>query len=451
MLQFCPLSWQSGDIDDDDGSTHCYIMIFGRTIDGRSVCVRLLWHPRFFLQSPVLASARSTLLDQFPRRNKQLSVTVHRTPIYGFCDGRVDTFIQLTFDSEKACRSARYLCERTLHKPTWEASVDSVAQFMHEADIRPMSWLEVSGGQQLGVNSRTTSCLVEVVVDSPRCIQQARQPPDAPVPWVLASWDLETYSPDGKFPKANKKEYPIIQIGVTFAKGSLKDCERFVITSTDCDAVEGVNIVVCDGEIAAIKAFMQLLHDKDADILIAWNGSGFDNRYLYGRSVFHDMDDKISMGKVKRERLSLDLREADTGDQPVFFRAAGVLQYDPMLHLRKENRFDSYKLDVVASAVTGHHKVDLPYSQLFELHRQGTSAGQATIAQYCSVDCELPLQIMAKLSLLPNIFALANATRTPANAIVTRGQVIQLCTFSPHPQPILCLCVVHPWLQTYVF
>ena len=419
MRLLAPLCWRS----QDDSGAHI-ISVFGRLEDGRSATARFEWKPRFYVQAVgALSSAtqQQALMDKFPNRDFTLSRPIRRTSIYGFCNGRVDTFLVLAFRTEAESRRARGAVEALTHT-TFESAVKPLAQFLHDADIRPNEWITLSGEQQLSAASRVSYCDCEFLVRSHTNVRQASEPPTSAVPWVLASWDLETYSPDGRFPDPDNIDCPIIQIGVTFERYQRPGQRKVVVTTTPCDPVEGVEIVSADGEAAALQAFATLLQQEQVDILVSWNGFGFDNRYLFLRAVQHDIDADLFLSKLKSCPLTsrsfkLKQRELFLLDLP------GILEYDAMHHLRNDNRFDSYKLDSVASAVTGQHKVDLPYDEMFQLHRDGLPSGQARIASYCSTDCDLPLLIMSKMALLPNILAMSNVCRTPPDLILTKGQV----------------------------
>lgn len=418
MLSFAALSWHSEDRTEED-VTRCWIFIFGRTLSGQSVCVRVPFSPWFFLEASPSFSSRAQLEKEFPRRNKLMTRVEERIPLYGFRNNQTELFLRLAFDSEGAWRGGKWKASVKMHLTVWEGAVTPIAQFMHQAGIKPASWLSIKNGQSVGNQSKQSICDLELTVGSISQIKQDPEPTTAPVPWVLASWDLETYSPDGQFPRANDRLCPIFQIGLTVSHFQADYKVRYVITSTPCSAVDGVIIYACDGEEEAIRKFVSLVNEHEADVLIAWNGSGFDNHYLYDRAIMHDLDFDLCLSKLKDCPFSLQ----PSDDPPYYFNIPGVLQYDPMLHLRQQNRFQSYKLNDVAELVCGDRKVDLPYAEIFRLHREGNADDQATIANYCSVDCELPLIIVQRLALIPAILALANATRTPANAILTRGQV----------------------------
>lgn len=421
-IDLAPLTWLSKDQADEDEVPVHLITAFGRLADGRSASLTLPWSPRFFVDVEDMSGVqRAALLERFPKRHEELCGLVRRTDIMGYNGGRSSAFLRLAFPTLSACRRARDRLQGE-NRQTYESSVDTVAQFLHAADILPASWIRVAGFRvEVGEGRQFTTDL-ELTVASARSVSRAA---DAGMPtpsWSLASWDLETYSPDGRFPSPDKEDCPIIQIGVVFRRYRQPGSRRVVITAAPCDPVPGVELVVTGSEAEMLVAFAALVAEQQVDVLLAWNGFGFDNNYLFIRASRLDIEDRMHLGKCRGDALAV--RTLDLAKRPsTLLKVPGLLQYDPMVHLRSENRFDKYSLNHVAGIVVGESKADLPYQEMFRLHASGGSAGQARIADYCCRDCDLPLMIMDKLALLPNVLALANATRTPAEAIITRGQV----------------------------
>ena len=444
MMLLAPLVWRGQDLQDedegDDAVSQHWITAFGRAQDGRSVCMRLPWCPRFFVHTPRLASLseQQRFLELFRHRRRELSQGVQRTSIYGFCAGRKSTFVRLAFGTARDATNARYQAERLGYK-TFQAAVETTAQFMHAGGIRPCGWVQAQGYSVVVGEARVSRCDLEILLPSHTYATPAADPPAQPVPWALASWDLETYSGDGRFPDPDAEDCPIIQVGVVLARFQVPGTRRVVITTLPCHDVQGVEIIRADGEAAALRAFADLLAQHQVDILMAWNGYGFDNRYLLVRASRHDIEPLVNLGKLREETLAA-VAVRIKGVQHMLLRATGVLQFDPMHFLRGEDRFEKYSLNHVAGSVLGQQKLDLPAHRIFELHRGGTSEGQATIADYCAVDCDLTLQVTHKLALVPNIVALANATRTPVEHVLTRGQVRLRPLPQLRPVPVLaCL------------
>lgn len=450
MLLVAPLTWAAEDerpeADEDEEAedaepTRHTITLFGRLTDGRSVCVRLPWCPRFFVDAGKMLSpsAQAAFLDLFPKRHPVLSERVHSTGLYGFCAGRRTPFLRLAFPTLLDTNRAKWKVKHLGHR-TFEGSVDTVSQFMHAAHIRPAEWLVLKKWAGVAPEARVSTCDRELTLASHTHITRAQEAaPAGPVPWSLASWDLETYSPTGQFPNPDDRDCPIIQIGVVLGQFQSRDRRRVVITTRPCGPVEGVEVVTTPSEAAAITAFCLLLARHQVDVLMAWNGYGFDNRYLFTRASMLDIEDSLPLGKLAGRGMAM-VQKTIKGQQHLLLRAAGVVQLDPMLFLRAENRFERYSLNFVAEAVLGESKLDLPYHEMFALHAGGSPEGQARIAEYCAVDCDLALRVVERLALIPNILALANATRTPVEAVLTKGQVRP----RPLPEPVLLVAVALP-------
>lgn len=424
-ILFAPLSWTAKDVEQEDGPTTHIITAFGRLLSGQSCCVHIPWLPRFYVKATAMTgSQRQKFMEQFPKRDVALSIAVKRKNIYGFRNGVQDIFLRLVFWSCDEMGKARWRADR-LGEQTFEAQVPTISQMTNDVDLRPAAWIEITQYERLVGLGRTSKCELELRLPSSGVLRQAAHPPETPVLWSVASWDLEVYSPDNRFPVASDVACPIIQIGVVFARFRQPIHRRVVITTKPSHPVPGIELLQTSSEQGALLAFADLLAAEDADILVSWNGFGFDNNYLFVRATLADVDEQLNISKLRTHSITLESKNIKGRDVSLF-NSPGLLQFDPLAYLRSENRFDKYSLNFVGNKVLGEQKIDLPAIELFRLHREGGPEGQARIAEYCARDCDLPILIMEKLALLPAITALANATRTAADQVLTRGQVILL-------------------------
>lgn len=76
----------------------------------------------------------------------------------------------------------------------------------------------------------------------------------------------------------------------------------------------------------------------------------------------------------------------------------------------------------------GNQKLDLPAAEIFRKFL-GTPQDRADIAAYAVRDTELPLQLLAKLSVWENLAEMANAVNVPMDYLLNRGQQVR----SPPP------------------
>jgi DNA polymerase elongation subunit (family B) len=67
------------------------------------------------------------------------------------------------------------------------------------------------------------------------------------------------------------------------------------------------------------------------------------------------------------------------------------------------------------------------YKKLFAMYRMGPEE-RSNIAKYCSVDCDLPLDLIHKLSVIPTLIKMSQVTHLPLAPTVRRGQQIKVFT-----------------------
>jgi DNA polymerase elongation subunit (family B) len=70
-------------------------------------------------------------------------------------------------------------------------------------------------------------------------------------------------------------------------------------------------------------------------------------------------------------------------------------------------------------------KIDLPPKEI-NIKFNDTPTERGMIAEYCSMDCELVLELMTKLCALQNVMEMSKVTLTPVQDIVSRGQQIKV-------------------------
>ena len=69
---------------------------------------------------------------------------------------------------------------------------------------------------------------------------------------------------------------------------------------------------------------------------------------------------------------------------------------------------------------------DISPQDIFDKHKTGGSSGRAEVAKYCVQDCELCINLLLLLDIIPNNLGMANVSSVPASFIFLRGQGVKV-------------------------
>lgn len=131
-------------------------------------------------------------------------------------------------------------------------------------------------------------------------------------------------------------------------------------------------------------------------------------------------------------RCKLDivmLESAALGSNELFrFDMRGTCTFDVFLFVKSNVNMGSYKLkDVCAKFLpAGQNKVDLDYKTMFKHYQSGDPDLRAIVAEYCSMDCDLPIMICERTGWIGDIVEMSRVTFTSLPDLVTRGQQVKV-------------------------
>ena len=469
-ITFQVLSWEAFDeTEDPDGEypdTKYNIYAFGVNKESESVCVRFDgYKPYFFALIP---DKYQDTFDTFKRkevekyirnklfRNKEdlesVSV-VTRKKYKGFTNEKEYKFLRFicknltTFNKIKWIlnpKPPRKLPKISSISPTehlkfelYESNIEPYLRFTHKADIQMSGWIYVSKICTFPDMSRcqhsytTNYNNVEKYTSNEVCNL------------TLGSWDIEAFSYSSRhlgineFPNPEKENDIITQIGTSLYKFNTKEKIKHVVTikspiDNDCDPVEGIIIETYDSEKELIEGWVKFILSTDPDILIQYNGYGFDWKYLIARAkvlgieyILENLSRITEKPAIKQED---QLNTSAYGDNTmVYLKMYGITQFDMMFIIKKEHKLESYKLNSVAEHFTGDKKDDLSPSDLFN-YNTSTKDKIALVVKYCAQDTWLLIDLILKLRIITNMIGMANITMVPMQYIELRGQQIRVHT-----------------------
>ena len=136
--------------------------------------------------------------------------------------------------------------------------------------------------------------------------------------------------------------------------------------------------------------------------------------------------------RIRVERTVLEtviLQSAALGSNELIrFDMTGRTSFDLFLHIKSNFKMNSYSLKSSCKKFLpdGQNKVDLPYKTMFEHWKSGDSKRRALVAEYCSMDCDLVVEIIDKAAIRVDLIEMSRFTFTPLPQLVTRGQQVKV-------------------------
>jgi len=433
MVVFQALTWESRDTDDEH-----LISIFGKTKEGKSVCVTTSFTPYFFVKLPRNATPQRVkiIYDKIDKACPECLTTlntIHRKDVWGFQNNEKFPYLQLFCKNLAARRMVsgrlrRPLPDETIKMKLYESNLDPVLRLMHRTGIQSTGWLDTG-------DECEPDCVANTDIDLKCKNWRNLKPVDDPetAPFVVASVDIECNSSTGKFPDADIEGDACFQIAISLCKfGSDEPYDKTCLCYKKTDSqLEGCNIVSFDTEREMLEAFQRYLHEKDVDIITGWNIFGFDLEYLMKRAIITKCNLKFfQLSKLRGHNCELTLKKLSSsalGDNDLkLVSMPGRFIFDLFHEVKKGYKLDSYKLDNVSKLYLGDNKIDMPAKEMFSRYKEGDPVKLREVAEYCIKDTLLPHRLLSKLCILINLLEMAKATWVPLCYLVERGQQIKV-------------------------
>ena len=195
--------------------------------------------------------------------------------------------------------------------------------------------------------------------------------------------------------------------------------------------MKNVRVHACNTEFEMLRAFRESIIDNDPDILVSYNGFGFDLPYLWKRVEHYG--DRLSDFKYLDRLVSKEctvtnkeLTSAALGSNNLFIvNMFGRCNLDLFQWIKSREKFDSYKLDNVCETVLNEKKIEMDYKELFRISI-GTREEVAHASAYCVQDCYLLVRLMIHFQTVAGNVAMSRVCHTSMETLVTRGQIIKV-------------------------
>lgn len=390
---------------------------------------------------------------------------VKRRVYQGFRNGKEDSVLKVVCANQTAMRSLIRAVSESGEHELFDVRQDVLCSFFHASGLQPCGWIRVNDTVDIDTGLEppfaytTSRCDYDYIVDwkdlevLPR-IDMA--------PFLVASVDIEAFAPagaDGNYPfpdpeirshqasciclrKRSLLEAADAGTYVYFSYRPVDEQRLDVLCAEENLTVDKAASRACASEQDMLAQFLSYFHKMQFDIVIGWNTLNFDMRYIYQRCKLLGLGAQLrGMGKWEfctragagenslPPLLDVTLSTAGAGhNQFRYWNINGVFQMDELVVVRRDKKYDSYKLGAVAQILLGDQKMDEPPS---EIHRksQSTPTDLADIVAYCMKDTMLPDQIACKLQSYMKNFMFANMAMVPVTYLLTRGANVKTFSF----------------------
>lgn len=431
MVIFQALTWEARDIDDEH-----LVSIFGKTQEGKSVCVTTAFTPYFFVKFPKGATQKTAqeIFDVINRKCPECLVSysvMKAKDVWGFQNNQEFAYMKIDFVNLAMRRRVDYFLKNAIaissgmvKLKVYESNLDPVLRLMHRTGIQSTGWLHT--GDQC-VRSYLANVDIDLYCNKWNTLKPVER--DDIAPFIVASFDIECNSSTGKFPNANIIGDACFQIAVSLCK--FGEDEPFEKVCLCYKKTEGTDVISFDTEREMLEAFQSYVQKKDIDILTGWNIFGFDFQYIHTRAHLVGCNPNFfKLGKLKDQVCEISIKKLSSsalGDNTLkLLPMSGRFIFDLFHEVKKGYKLDSYSLNNVSKLYLGDQKIDMSPKEMFARYAEENPKKLGEVAEYCIKDTLLPHRLMKKLCILLNLLEMAKATWVPLCFLVERGQQIKV-------------------------
>ena len=386
-IEFQIISWDAIDENNDDDSdeyeysSRYTIHLCCRTLNDKTVYAKITeFKPFFYVEIPdkwntaqiqIFFNEIKFKMSKKYRNSLERYEIVKRHKFTEFTDYAEFTFLRLIFSNHESYKKCKYMLLKEIKLPAtlaskplmvnlYEANLDPFLRCMHIREVQSTGWVSISEYKLLPTTATTSDCDINIET-SWMNINPMR---DVKImsPITIMSYDIECASLSGDFPTPKKD--PVIMIGSTFSKYGATECyNKTIIVLGETKKIDGATVIVCKTEEELLLAWQTLLHTSNPDILVTFNGFGFDNKYLYERAaelkISHKFMKLSRFGNKTSRFIEQKLQSSALGENLLYyFSFEGRVQIDMMKLVQQIAKLDSYSLDSVAAAYIKETVID---------------------------------------------------------------------------------------------
>ena len=327
-----------------------------------------------------------------------------------------------------------------------ENEANPILQFCTERHIDTAGWVRWKKDTDRLVNPGQTLCHREMRKKYTMISPLADKDKPSPLPYVL-SFDIEVYSSvPTRMPDAEKKEDVVFQISMVFSRDQKHFKNYLLSLGKPIQSVVGKNVHLrvypCEKEL--LLGFTKILQSENPNVVIGYNIFGFDMMYMIARAkLWGIMDQFDQMGARTKDGMGREVHSPEktinwsssaySHQNFMFLDTEGRLFVDLLPVVRRDYKFENYRLKTVSEYFIGETKDPIKPKDIFEGYRLSLLEGQTNrynllsrVGKYCVQDSRLVLLLFEKLQMWIGLTEMAKTCRVPVLTLYTQGQQIKV-------------------------
>jgi DNA polymerase elongation subunit (family B) len=436
---------------------------YGVTENGNSICIHIEgFKPYFYFKIPQdwniknlndLKYSVINLVDNY-QKDGLLSVEIIKMKeFYGFTNNELFNYGKFTFKNQSAYYTfLKVMKEKTItinrdstkydfSNKLYETKVSSLLRFFHVKDIDPSGWVMIKANKYKQNVPSLTRSQIDITIHYDDIIKIEK---NTIAKIIVASFDIECCSDDGSFPKFDRRNDPVIQIGTTVYFFGDNECQyKYIATLNNCDNIDDACVECYNTEKELILGWANFIKRLDPDIITGFNIWGFDWEYIYKRAEtgnggsikpyhieLYKILQRLKPESSNNSKIELKIQDLSSSALGVnilkYIDIEGIVQLDLYKVVQRDYKLDSYKLDNVAKHFMKQQKIDLSPKELFKNFKEGSPDKIKEIAVYCIMDCKLVNDLINKLQVITNNLGMSNVCVVPFSYLFLRGQGIKI-------------------------
>lgn len=463
--QFFPYSWHVDESQEEFTS----IRIYGLNKNNENVCVMVDdFTPYVYLELPTRVRWNATKaqilgdkIDSLMGRQKPVrKALTWKKKLYGAHidpdtgERRLFPYLFCSFYNIKDLTLLGYRLKGSVHV----VGLGSLNLKIHESDANPVlqltccrkiptaGWVKFQG-RRIREDEMDTLCDHEYQVKYKHL--EPFECEEVPKPKIMG-FDIEVNSSNpSMMPQAPKKEDKVFQISCVLARegDEPEDYERYLLTLGEPDEdIVGSEVLVYTYETEAemLIGFVDLIREENPNIITGYNILGFDIPYMMARakSPACCMREFSTQGFHKyaqaKERTISWSSSAYKNQEFEFLDAEGRVYVDLLPLVRRDFKFNNYKLKTISTYFLGQTKDPLSVKGIFKCYRVGIKKNKkgeygrkarramAVVGKYCVQDSVLVVRLMDKLKTWVGLTEMAKTCNVPIFTLYTQGQQIKV-------------------------